>query len=297
MSDQPTLGQTETIAELLRLSRRSSEAVPIRRYFVQQDDRVVDNGRQTTNTRGPLASLVRTSQTSALDLLLLVYAVTSGGDYGTTHYATTWSRALGKSFVAKGAAAQVSRLWRQLEDLRLIERANDGRRAKVTKLLEDGSGQPYTNPGGDTGLRNIYFKLPYAYWTDGWHTRLALPAKALLLAGMSRRKHEFAISDRSFARWYGFSPATVARGRKQLVGEGLLIPTRCTLEVNLHSPDMTGLETRQQYTFAAPFDLNLSIDEEKALAARPADETTVTPEDFLFAQPGRISMPTRKATA
>lgn len=126
--------QDQTIEWLLARSQRRNRTVPLRRSFVQI---AVEDGPRSASVPGPLADLMRNEP--ALDLLLLVHAVTTGGDFGVTERSETWARATGVSFATDGSAsAPVSRLWHKLERLNLITRSQDGRKTRVTKLREDG---------------------------------------------------------------------------------------------------------------------------------------------------------------
>ena len=215
------------------------------------------NGKKRSRP-GPLADLVANRQEKALDLLLLVYAVTVRESFDTAHWSTTWARAINGSYDTQSASAQVSRLWRQLEEHQLIVRIQSGRKVSVTKLREDGAGRPYTRPtGSETGrLGEIYFRLPYDYWRDGWNNRLTLPAKALLLIAMSRRDpKEFTLAEHWTSQWYGISEATVTRGRMKLEAEGIISVAREEQVPDLR--EMHGFGKRVYYKLEAPFDKNV----------------------------------------
>ncbi|MFD5595034.1 hypothetical protein [Streptomyces griseorubiginosus] len=246
------LTQDQTIKWLLDRSQRTNRTVPIRRAFVQD----TEDGPILQQKPGPLSRLMRHER--ALDLLLLMYAVTSGGDFSVTERAETWGRASGVSFKIDGSAsAPVSRLWRKLEDLQLIERSFEGRFLKVTKLLEDGSGKAYTRPtGSENSRKDVYFQLPYQYWDDGLHKKLRMPAKAVMLIGMSMRKAKFPIVPETYEKWYGISQASLRRGIDQLVEAQLL--DEVDQEVFVTGETATGLGTRTLYAFRPPYHLNVN---------------------------------------
>ncbi|SNT60275.1 hypothetical protein SAMN05216276_10774 [Streptosporangium subroseum] len=199
-----------------------------------------------------------------------------------TERAETWGRASGASFQTDGSASvAVSRLWRKLEQLNLIKRANNGRLVKVTKLLEDGSGTPYTRPrGSDTGPRkDVYFQLPFQYWTEEMHKKLDMPAKIVMLIGMSLRQTNFALSETpTFASWYGISEATLRRGIKKLLEKELLV--KVDTETYITGETRTGYGFRTRYTFRPPYDLNVKADREGGDSETPA-ETLVSPKASL----------------
>ncbi|WP_157431576.1 hypothetical protein [Actinomadura hibisca] len=246
--------QDDTIKWLLDRSQRRNRTVPLRRSLVQD---AVEDGPRSTSKPGPLTGLMRNE--SALDLLLLVHAVTTGGDFGVTERSETWARATGVSFATDGSAsAPVSRLWQKLERLNLITRSQDGRLTRVTKLREDGTKRPYTRPtaAGYSALDEIYFQLPFQYWEDGYHHRLTIVGKAVMLIGMSLRKAQFALPQTTaFASYYGISKSTLERGVKELTDTGLINMTGTqTYETG---ETRTGYGERTLYGFCPPFDLNV----------------------------------------
>jgi hypothetical protein len=246
--------QDQTIEWLLARSQRRNRTVPLRRSFVQV---AVENGPRSASVPGPLANLMRNE--NALDLLLLVYAVTTGGDFGVTERSETWARATGVSFATDGSAsASISRLWHKLERLNLITRSQDGRKTRVTKLREDGTNRPYARPlTSETGpLGDIYFQVPFQYWEDDYHNKLSILGKAVMLIGMSLRKAQFALPQTAeFAGYYGISKSTMERGIKELIATGLL--NEIGSEIYKTGETSTGYGERLLYGFRSPFDLNI----------------------------------------
>ncbi|WP_407842170.1 hypothetical protein ACE1OC_43260 (plasmid) [Streptomyces sp. DSM 116496] len=262
---QKAVSRDDTIRMLLEQSKRSGRAVPLRRAFVQ--DPGPGSGTRVVTKPGPLPRLLRSEE--RLELLLLIHCVTARASWGTTQRSETWARAAGISFRTDGtASAAVSRHLAKLKDMKLIGTAPDGRMTKVTKLLEDGSGDPYTVPMGDpTGSRkDIYFKVPFAYWEQGYYRTLSMPAKAMLLIFMSLRGTSFVLrQDKQFAFWYGISPATVGRGIQELKEKRLVYPYLS--EQHLDGRAVLGQSTRIRWALAAPFDLNVNNKEREAAAA------------------------------
>ncbi len=197
--------------DLLRAARR--RLVPVRRTFVQAL-------RGQANRAGPLARLVAERQHVALDLLLLLIALQPVIGPNDPIAGRTWARLL--SGRSTRSPATVSRTWKVLADLGLVEWTPN---KPVVLLREDGSGQPYTHPGeGRVGAG--YFGLPRRYWLDGWHERLRLPGKAMLLVLLAETNNpatpSFSVSAERIAEYYGFSVATVKRGLAELREAGLL---------------------------------------------------------------------------
>lgn len=209
----PALSQEATIRLLLERSKRPTRTVPIRRQFLQQ-------GSSGAVTPGPLRSLVRRSQPRALDLYLLISAVTSNGDFSVTEWAATWARSIGNHDETSGTIA-VSRAWKALRDLKLIDRKRgEAGKAVITKLREDGSGDPYTPPGSGSG--DPYFQLPFEFWEHGLHESLSLPGKAMLLITLSQRKERFVLPQDRMPTWYGISADTAGRGLRELQAKNVL---------------------------------------------------------------------------
>ncbi|MFF9770134.1 hypothetical protein ACF1GT_26735 [Streptomyces sp. NPDC014636] len=90
----------------------------------------------------------------------------------------------------------------------------------ITKLHEDGSGRPYTPPGEKRG--DPYFQLPYGYWENGWHNKLSLPGKAMLLIALNERKLEFTLPQERMPERYGISPTSACKGISELGKHGIL---------------------------------------------------------------------------
>ncbi|WP_052425217.1 hypothetical protein [Streptomyces fulvoviolaceus] len=258
------VSQDDTIRMLLNESKRSGRAVPIRRAFVQD----AAPGPRLVTQPGPLRHLLRSPE--RLELFLLVHCVASRDNWGVTRRSETWGRAAGISFATDGtASAAVSRHLAKLKKLKLITTAPDGRMTRITKLLEDGSGDPYTLPSGNEegSRKDIYFKVPFAYWEQDYYKSLTMPAKAMLFIFMSQRSRSFVLhKEKQFASWYGISPATVGRGITELKAKGLLY--EFLTEQYLDGSSIFGQSTGVRWALAAPFGLNINKkDREAAFAA------------------------------
>ncbi|MGW5609364.1 hypothetical protein ACWEWI_25310 [Streptomyces sp. NPDC003753] len=232
--------QERTIELLLERSKRANRTAPIRRAFVQI-------GRAPQTTPGALRSLVSNKQERALDLYLLVAAVTSGGDYSVTDWSTTWARSLGV-FDEKTGASAVSRAWKALKDLHLISTSRGTkRRTTVIKLHEDGSDSPYEPPITD----EPYFQLPFEYWEHGLHTALSLPGKAMYLIALVQRKPKFPLTQAKISEWYGLADRTVANGINDLLHHQVLEQAGVETYETLAVP--SGRAFRPLYSLKEPF--------------------------------------------
>ncbi|MFI6357576.1 hypothetical protein ACIBJF_34215 [Streptomyces sp. NPDC050743] len=260
---QKAVSRDDTIRMLLDQSKRSGRAVPIRRAFIQD----ADPGPRLVTRPGKFPQLLRSPE--RLELFLLIHCVTARADWGVTARSETWGRAAGISFATDGtASAAVSRHLAKLKGLKLISTAPDGRLTRITKLLEDGSGAPYSLPSGsDEGTRkDTYFKVPFAYWEQHYYKSLSMPAKAMLFIFMAMRSRSIVLyKDREFATWYGVSPSTVNRGITELKTKGLLY--EFVSEQLLDGSSATGQSTRVRWALAAPFDLNINKKDREAAAA------------------------------
>lgn len=210
--------------------------MPIRRTFVQQ-------GLKGKPHPGPLANLVRAHDGRALKLWLLLMAGASSNPWDVTLSARVWARAAGVD-----EPAGISKVWRRLHDLRLIKRARSGRKAAITPLKEDGSGEDYTHPYVE---RERYFQLPYAFWTaeQRWYRTLDLAETAVLLIALTLGDSFLLPSDKAKS-WYGISADTVERGLRGLQGYGLLSTRKGYKEAPL-SP--LGYTLERRYTLQPPF--------------------------------------------
>jgi len=180
---------------------------PIRSAFLQEYA-----GEQAP---GPLHLFVRERRLFALQMYLLLHCIARKEPWDTALPATTWAGALDKV----GAEGSVSRSWAWLKDHDLVRIEHRKRLVKAYLLCEDGSGEEYTRS-------RDYFIFPLAYFRDGWHTRLSLPATAVLLIALrkSRNKKQpwFQLRTEPQSAWYGISPDTLQRGLDELRDVGLL---------------------------------------------------------------------------
>jgi hypothetical protein len=252
--DESPATEDETRAVLLDRSKRGF--APVNKLFVQA-------APGSASRHGPLATFVHNRDLRGLHAYLLLLGITSSGDsqdgWSTTLPIGVWARAFGttRDATPASAASAVSKVLTRLEQRNLITRQRHGRQRKirVTLLREDGSGQPYTRPGKG-GNTDRFLRLPYAFWRDGWHERLDLPATAMLLVAL-HAKNNFELPAERVPDWYGWSADTAERGLAALAQAGLLTHTTRLKKAPL-SP--TGLTKVNRYLLHEPFG-QLTVDD------------------------------------
>jgi hypothetical protein len=204
----------QTVAALVTAAKRKGGATPIRRGFVQPDD------RNLRPQGGPLAALVRNRDRRALILFLLVLTSASKAPFNVSRDSTLWSRALDLGTGRSGREA-ISKTWQRLRALNLVEVTRVKRKADVTPLREDGSGEPYDYPDPNKTSQDRYLRLPVEFWLDGWYATLSLPAIAMLLVLLAE-KPDVVLPLNRVPDWYGLSRSTAQRGFDELESVGLL---------------------------------------------------------------------------
>ncbi|WP_420637741.1 hypothetical protein [Candidatus Poriferisocius sp.] len=133
--------------------------------------------------------------------------------------------------------------------MKLVSRGRTGRLANITLLREDGSGDPYVHPAES---RHPYLRLPVAYWLNDdekWCSTLPLPAKAMLLIGLSLRPG-FVLPVEKAPDWYGVSADSAQRGFAELERRGALERHRVKKKAPL-AP--LGFTTDSRFTLLADF--------------------------------------------
>jgi hypothetical protein len=161
--------------------------------------------------------------------------------------ARTWAAALGLPDTPSSRVS-LSDSWSWLERHRLLRTRRDGRLRRIWLLDDTGSGAVYAH-GGDAIRKADYFKLPHAFWLEGWNERLDLPATSVLLIALSLRQ-TFSLPYTRGGEWYGISRDTIRRGIEQLRAYDLLT-MRVAWRATLRSP--TGATEERRYTLVGPF--------------------------------------------
>jgi hypothetical protein len=233
----PTATQHDTILAILEESQRPGR-VPLRSAFCQRP-------RGQTPRSGPLAEFVRRGRETTLEQYLLLLAWASKAPFDVRRDSRIWARACGLASDESGRAA-VSRGWRFMRSLNLVDVERASRLARVTPLREDGSGARYSHPGS---VRHSYVQLPFEYWTERHYETLTLPGKALLLIALTLQDDFTLPADRGPA-WYGLSASTVERGLRELRRADLLRAHRVRVNAPL-APE--GYTFVNQYTLLPPY--------------------------------------------
>lgn len=244
----------ETRADLLTRSKRS--AAPILKAFVQNPD------RKSKDRPGPLRQFVNNGDLRGLQAFLLLHAIISSGgesdDWSTSLPIGAWARALGTTVGAEPASsrAAVSKIFRRLENRKLITRASTGknRLVKVTILRPDGHGGAYTRPGHKNA--DTFLKLDNKFWIEKYYEQLDISATAMLLVSL-HEKPGFELPTEKVPEWYGWSADTAERGFKKLETLGLLQIDKRTRKAPLTD---SGLTTVNVYNLTGVFALNEAPD-------------------------------------
>ena len=201
MNALPPPSRSDTIEAILAASQRPTQTVPIRWSLMQ--DRTGGGSKP-----GPLAALIGRGRDSTIEQYLLAHALASGEGYAVRLASAVWTRALGLSDDAAGRRT-VGRNWRILSELGLVSTCRAGREIQATILDESGNRTPYRHPGEAPAQH--YLQLPFAYWREGFHTRLSVPGKAVLMIAMTLGDW-FSLPTRRGPAWYGLSRSTFERG-------------------------------------------------------------------------------------
>ena len=174
-----------------------------------------------------------------------------------------------KSRALTWSPSTLSRTWRELEDMNLIEpRQRSGRLTQIVPRREDGA-DPYTAPTG--GENDWYFVLPDDFWADEWFATLSLPALAtllILLKETSPKKPDTQLPRDRMPDWYGISGKTVQKGLSELQASGL---AKVRTEVVKAPLSPSGYTRRVHYALAGPFSCeNRKLLQKRADQARRA---------------------------
>ena len=115
-------------------------------------------------------------------------------------------------------------------------------------MREDGSGDPYTRPSGDS---NRFIQVPRELWTDGppggssrWFEDLSLPELSFLIIARSNLDF-FALPVERGPAHYGISADTLSRGYRGLRDKNLL-------EVQMNTPATSKMSTNAARTRESP---------------------------------------------
>jgi hypothetical protein len=165
----------------------------VRHAFVDRGGQPADGAEESAGP--PLALLLRASKGGALrvKLYLAVLWQAGGGDerHAVTWPARAWAALLDLPEPEGRGDRRIRDAFRALEEAGLLTAARAaGRPVAITLLRDDGSEEPYTNPGeaahaskekGEFDPGDLYVQLPPSFWTKGWALVLSGPGVAMLL--------------------------------------------------------------------------------------------------------------------
>lgn len=228
------------------------------------------------------------------ELILYMLLVSSWGWLETNREplaADVWIRALTAPGGLTWSGSTLSRSWKHLEELGLLEkRERDDRLVRVTPRREDGT-DSYTLPAGRTDRQNTYFTLPDAFWNDELFAKLSMPGLAVLLvvAKETSNQSEVWFTYDRMDEWYGLKARTVQTGVKELRTLGLLDIREEVVTAPL-SP--TGKTVRIFYSLVAPY----SYEARAAMQAKAQKETRARARKSSTKVAMKPTRPSRKAT-
>ena len=235
----------DTVDAIAASTRR--KAFPLRHTFVQQK-------HERASVPGPLASLVSAGDKTALLLYFLALTKASTEPWDVSLHSAVWARALGlPEPTERTARGRVSKAWTRLVERKLVARSRRNRKAEFTLLREDGSGDPYTRPKGES---NRFIQVPHELWTDGppggssrWFEDLSLPELSFLIIARSNLNF-FALPVERGPAYYGISADTLSRGYRGLRDKNLLEVQMKRIVAPL-APE--GYTYENRYTLKPPF--------------------------------------------
>lgn len=168
--------------------------------------------------------------------------------------AGVWVRSLTAPGGLTWSQSTLSRSWKHLEELGLLEpRTREDRLVRITPRREDGH-EAYTPPEGRTEWEHVYFTMPDSFWTDEWFAKLSLPALAVFLVMLKEtndsKRQEFRFTYKQLEPWYGLKPRTVQNGVDQLQELGLITSRDEVIKAPLSA---TGKTIRRHYALTGDF--------------------------------------------
>ncbi|WP_433527754.1 hypothetical protein ACQPZ2_44245 (plasmid) [Nocardia pseudovaccinii] len=191
----------------------------------------------------------------AVKLYLALLWRLSAEPFDTSIPARKWAELLGLPDPTTRGARRIHDALRILEADKLVRiTAQPGEGSKIQLLEESGRGGAYTLPSTafqraakDKEIEHFYFKVPTTLWTAGHIQSMSAPALAMLLVCLSNHKasegKRIWWSTKIFPEQYGLSPATRARGTKELQDRDLLSVTK---ELVTDSPHSSRTFTRER---------------------------------------------------
>lgn len=225
--------QAATVRAIIEKGKRK-KGLQIHNHFVQQPE----GGKK--KQPGILHKLVASGNERALDLFLLHRLLAVKEPWEASLENKVWARALGIS--GSSSTSTISRLFRRLTDMDLMDKSKNGRTPVYRALHDSGNGSSYEKTSD-------YLTIPLEYWTEDIWLTLGLPAKAVLLIFLSLPAQSY-LPQNQVSKWYGISADTLGKGVKQLKELGFL-------EISVKQEDdflvASKFRTQHYYTLKSPF--------------------------------------------
>lgn len=168
----------------------------------------------------------------AVKLYLALLWRCSAPPYDTAVSARKWAALLGLEDPNHRGARRVTDALRILEDEGLVTVTRQRGEASTITVREESGKAEYTPPyelwnsEASKEKENLYFWVPTTLWTKGHIQSMSAPALAMLLVCLANdigaTGKPLWWSTKIFPEQYGLSPATRARGTRELVGRRLL---------------------------------------------------------------------------
>ena len=195
--------------------------------------------RPTPEKASPLGRMLRGGRGGQvrLKLYLSLMWLAAAPPHDAAYPSRAWATLLGLKDPAGLGARRVNDALKWLEENKFLTiEQRPGLPNRVTLLMEDGSGQPYSVPGehmkrlsaagrarvGDVDFdRHRYVQLPPEFWTNGWMATLSAPAVAMYLIllnekGASAASTGLWLSPKVAGERYGLSSDTRTSGFDEL---------------------------------------------------------------------------------
>ena len=204
---------------------------PVRKSFVRSD---------RESSTAPMGVLLKTGGRGggvSIKLMLALLWRCSSTPHSTQVSARQWASLLGLADPARLGARRVADALGALEGRGLITVTRRRGEPSLVQLREEsGSGDEYRIPStaytkavAEDKQRHLYFKVPTPLWTNGHIQAMSTPALAMLLIILAEQggdAKEVWWSTEVFPARYSISPATRAKGTRELVERGLLVLTK-----------------------------------------------------------------------
>lgn len=257
------------IAKNIEATSAGRTSIPLRWSFTH----AADPGEGEQAQKAPMARLIGTGGRGGgvpVKLYIALIWRAAGAPHTTNYSARQWAELLALPEPETKGARRVSDALRTLEEARLVWITREPGEPSVVGLLdESGTGGAYQLPSNayyhakdlmekaksperkkklqKVMDANLYSKLPLMLWTNGHIQAMSSAALAMLLILMSNSRanegKEIWWSTQKFPERYGISPATRARGTRELEARGLL---KVTKRLVPNSPNNTRALTRKK---------------------------------------------------